>query len=60
MNRCGVCNHDLNMEDTLYHRRESDGSVTSYHIPCGVKTKDIKPCEDCGQHRLLCDECRES
>ncbi|AZU61051.1 hypothetical protein CHR53_07175 [Neobacillus mesonae] len=60
MTRCGVCNHDLNMGHVLYHKLEDDGTITSYHIACGGKTKDIEPCEDCGQHRLLCDECKES
>ncbi|PAQ15044.1 hypothetical protein CD798_08350 [Bacillaceae bacterium SAOS 7] len=58
-NRCGICNHDVPISETQLLRQESGGTFTSYHIRCESQTKNIKPCEDCGQHRLLCDECKE-
>lgn len=58
--RCGICNHDIPVDHVAYHRKEEDGHITSYHMDCGSKTKDMKPCVDCGQHRLVCDECKES
>lgn len=57
--RCGVCNHDIPISHACYHRLEEDMTTTSYHGACVGKLKDIKPCPDCGKHRLLCDECKE-
>ncbi|PFE87772.1 hypothetical protein [Bacillus thuringiensis] len=59
-NRCGVCNYDIPMEHASLHRRETDNSLTSYHFACGFKADKLKPCVDCGHHRALCDECKES
>lgn len=58
--RCGVCNHDIPIDHACYNRLEVDMTATSYHFACSGKLKDIKPCVDCGHHRLLCDECKES
>jgi hypothetical protein len=59
MNRCGVCNHDVPLDHAQVGRWEKDGTITSYHMYCETKASKIKPCVDCGYHRLLCDECRE-
>ncbi len=57
--RCGVCNHDVPMEHTQVMRREYDDSITSYHMRCEYGASKLKPCEDCGYHRLLCNECAD-
>lgn len=59
MSRCGVCNYDVPAEHEQLMKVENDGTVTSYHMNCEGKAKNIKPCEDCGKHRLLCDDCAE-
>jgi len=58
--KCGVCNHSIDISHCAFHKMEKDGSVTSYHMYHEGQLKDLKPCEDCGHHRLLCDECKES
>lgn len=57
--KCGVCNEDIPVEHACYHRLEKDMTTTSYHFSCSGKLKDIKPCSECGKHRLLCDKCKE-
>jgi hypothetical protein len=57
--RCGVCNYDIPINHACYHRIEEDMTITSYHVACKGKLENIKPCLDCGKHRLLCDECKE-
>ncbi len=59
MNNCGVCNHDIPMDWEQISRLEDDGTLTSYHMYCEVQANRIKPCEDCGLHRLLCTDCAE-
>lgn len=56
---CGVCNHIVPLEVAQIAKVESDGTLTTYHMGCEYGTKDIKPCEDCGKHRLLCNDCAE-
>ncbi|PHC86057.1 hypothetical protein COF42_17245 [Bacillus wiedmannii] len=58
-NRCGVCNYNIPIDHCSLHQMEKDGSVTSYHFACEGKAKKIEPCIDCGQHKALCDECKE-
>lgn len=57
--KCGVCNYDIPDEHVKLHRVEKDKTITGYHMACEGKAKDVTACVDCGQHRLLCDECRE-
>lgn len=59
-NKCGICNHDLDIRHCAMHRVEEDGTLTSYHMQHEGQLKDIKPCIDCGHHRLVCDECKEA
>jgi hypothetical protein len=58
-NKCGVCNYEVPVDHAQLIMREKDGTFTHYHMTCEGKAKDIKPCEDCGYHRLLCDDCKE-
>lgn len=56
---CGVCNHKVPMYHAQIGRIEKDGSLTSYHLSCEVPASKIKPCVDCGHHKLVCSECKE-
>src|SRR5690625_2271654 len=56
--KCGVCNFQVDLRNECISRRESDRR-TFYHLSCEGKSKGIKPCSDCGLHRLKCDECVE-
>jgi len=56
---CGVCNRKVPFEHTQIAKIEADGSVTAYHMGCEYGASKTKPCEDCGQHRLLCNDCAE-
>jgi hypothetical protein len=58
-NRCGVCNYEIPVDHVRLMIREKDGTFTHYHMACGTRAKGIKPCEDCGYHRLLCSDCAE-
>lgn len=57
MSKCGVCNHDIPAQHVAAHQVEHDMTTTSYHVSCS--RKGIKPCTNCGYHRLLCDKCQE-
>jgi hypothetical protein len=56
---CGICNEEIPWQHACYSIQENDGTFTRYHMSCGNKVKKVEPCEDCGKHRLLCNECRE-
>jgi len=56
---CGVCNKEVPLDHEQLGRRESDGSITPYHMNCERRVRIIKPCEDCGQHKIFCNECKE-
>ncbi|MED1711739.1 hypothetical protein P4V34_28735 [Bacillus thuringiensis] len=57
---CGVCNEEIPIGHVCISRREGETGYkfTSYHIACENKIPK-KPCDDCGKHRLLCNECKE-
>jgi hypothetical protein len=59
MNNCGVCNHHLDINHAQLRRFELDGTLTPYHMGCEGEARKLKPCVDCGQHRLLCSDCAE-
>jgi len=58
-NKCGICNYEILVGHDQSVIKEKDGTLTHYHRICKDKAKEIKPCEDCGYHRLLCDDCAE-
>lgn len=60
MSNCGVCNYPIPIEHAQIIRKESDESYTFYHLKCEGRAKSIKPCPDCGYHKLKCSECAES
>lgn len=56
---CGVCNHVVPIDHCQMARLEKDGTLTSYHMQCEVPAGKLKPCEDCGHHKLFCTDCGE-
>jgi len=58
-NKCGVCNYEIPINHAQLVRQEKNGSFTSYHLTCENEAKEVKPCEDCGYHRLICSDCAE-
>jgi len=56
---CGACNTHVPIDHTQMMRRETDGTITPYHMGCEYEANKIKPCEDCGYHRRLCNDCAE-
>jgi hypothetical protein len=56
---CGVCNKKVPIEHEQIGRKEENGTITPYHMACEGQAKKLKPCEDCGEHRLFCTECGE-
>lgn len=59
MTNCGICNENIPTEWERIARWETDGTLTSYHMGCEYEANRVTPCEDCGQHRLLCNDCAE-
>lgn len=59
MNKCGVCNKEVPIDHTQLGKIETDGTLTSYHMRCEYAASKVKPCGDCGYHRLFCDACAE-
>lgn len=57
--KCGVCNYNVPLDHAQAGRIEEDGTHTPYHMGCEGRAAKMKPCEDCGYHRLFCDECKE-
>ncbi|AIW03345.1 hypothetical protein CPT_Mater188 [Bacillus phage Mater] len=57
--KCGICNEEVPVHHCALYKREEDQSLTTYHMRHEGQLKDLKPCSDCGHHRLLCDECKE-
>lgn len=57
--KCGVCNHQVPNDHEQIQRKEVDGTTTPYHMRCEFTAGKLKSCEDCGQHRLLCEDCAE-
>lgn len=56
---CGVCNKPVSFDERQFMMIESDKTVTAYHMGCEYRLSKVKPCEDCGQHRLFCNDCGE-
>jgi len=59
MDKCGVCNLEIPLDHASLNRREWGGTATRYHFLCGDKAKEVKPCQDCREHRLFCDDCKD-
>jgi hypothetical protein len=57
--KCGVCNKELSLSDEQVTRCEGNGQTTIYHMRCEPEARRLKPCEDCGLHRKICNECKE-
>ncbi|WP_338788794.1 hypothetical protein [Metabacillus sp. FJAT-53654] len=56
---CGVCNNEVSIHEEQIGRRENNGDITPYHMSCESKARKLEPCEDCGLHRIFCNECKE-
>lgn len=56
---CGVCNKQVSIYERQIGRQEKNGDITPYHMSCERQAKKIEPCEDCGEHRLFCNDCGE-
>jgi len=57
--KCGVCNEPVPIDHAQIGRWEADGSITPYHMRCEGEAVKLAPCQRCGKHRKVCDDCAE-
>jgi hypothetical protein len=56
---CGICNKEIPNDYVRFMFKENDDSVTHYCVSHEKTLNELKPCEDCGHHRKLCNDCKE-
>lgn len=60
VNLCGVCGKEVPIEHTQMMKMEDDNTLTVYHLVCEYAASKLKPCDNCGKHRLVCPNCDKS